>query len=246
MDIIVLKKQLEGVLEMSKTIVALDFSSKEEVVNFLNKFDKPIYVKIGMELTYACGLDIVQTVKEMGHNIFLDLKLHDIPNTVKGGMKNLANLGVDITNVHAAGGIAMMKAAVDGLNEGAKGQKRPMCIAVTQLTSTSKEAMNEELGIPGEVMDCVIRYAKNAKAAGLDGVVCSVHEAKAIHEACGDDFLTVTPGIRLADDSVDDQKRVATPAYAKEQGCDYIVVGRSITKSEDPVKTYELIEGMMA
>ena len=181
----------------------------------------------------------------MGHHIFLDLKLHDIPNTVKGGMKNLANLGVDITNVHCAGGIAMMKAAVEGLELGANGGPRPLCIGVTQLTSTSKEAMNNELGIPGEVMDCVIQYAKNAKAAGLDGVVCSVHEAKAIHEACGDDFLTVTPGIRLASDSKDDQKRVATPDYAKEQGCDYIVVGRSITKAEDPKATYELIEGMM-
>ncbi len=229
---------------MSRTIVALDFSSKEEVVSFLEAFDHPIYVKIGMELTYACGLDVIQTVKKMGHHIFLDLKLHDIPNTVKGGMKNLAGLGVDIVNVHAAGGIAMMKAAMEGLKIGADG-KRPLCIAVTQLTSTSKEAMNEELGIPGEVMDCVIRYAKNAKAAGLDGVVCSVHEAKAIHETCGDDFLTVTPGIRLAEDSKDDQKRVATPAYAKEQGCDYIVVGRSITKSVDPKATYERIEGMM-
>lgn len=231
---------------MSRTIVALDFSSKEEVVNFLKQFNEPIYVKIGMELTYACGLDIVQTVKEMGHHIFLDLKLHDIPNTVKGGMKNLANLGVDIVNVHCAGGIAMMKAAIEGLELAANGSKRPLCIGVTQLTSTSQEAMNEELGIPGEVMDCVIKYAKNAKAAGLDGVVCSVHEAKAIHEACGEDFLTVTPGIRLASDSVDDQKRVATPTLAKERGCDYIVVGRSITKSQDPVKTYEIIEEMMA
>ena len=230
---------------MSKTIVALDFSSKEEVVNFLKQFKEPIYVKIGMELTYAEGLNMVQTVKEMGHHIFLDLKLHDIPNTVKGGMKNLANLGVDITNVHCAGGIAMMKAAVEGLELGANGGPRPLCIGVTQLTSTSKEAMNDELGIPGEVMDCVIKYAKNAKEAGLDGVVCSVHEAKAIHEACGDDFLTVTPGIRLASDSKDDQKRVATPAYALEQGCDYIVVGRSITKSEDPLKTYNEIEATM-
>ena len=230
---------------MSKTIVALDFSSKEEVVNFLKQFDEPIYVKIGMELTYAEGLSMAQTVKEMGHHIFLDLKLHDIPNTVKGGMKNLANLGVDITNVHCAGGIAMMKAAVEGLELGANGGPRPLCIGVTQLTSTSKEAMNNELGIPGDVMDCVIQYAKNAKVAGLDGVVCSVHEAKAIHEACGDDFLTVTPGIRLTSDSKDDQKRVATPDYAKEQGCDYIVVGRSITKAQDPKATYELIEGMM-
>lgn len=245
MVMLLLKKQLEGVLEMSKTIVALDFSSKQEVIDFLKQFDEPVYVKIGMELTYACGLEMVQIVKEMGHHIFLDLKLHDIPNTVKGGMKNLAKLGVDIVNVHCAGGIAMMKAAIDGLNEGAVDGKRPLCIGVTQLTSTSKEAMNEELGIPGEVMDCVIHYAKNAKEAGLDGVVCSVHEAKAIHEACGNDFLTVTPGIRLADDSKDDQKRVATPDYAKEQGCDYIVVGRSITKSADPVETYHIIEEMM-
>ena len=163
----------------------------------------------------------------------------------KGGMKNLAKLGVDMTNVHCSGGIAMMKAAIEGLEEGAKGKKRPLCIGVTQLTSTSKEAMNEELGIPGDVLDCVLHYAKNAKEAGLDGVVCSVHEARAIHEACGEDFLTVTPGIRLASDSVDDQKRVATPSLAKEEGCDYIVVGRSITKSADPEATYTQIEEIM-
>lgn len=230
---------------MNKTIVALDFSTKEEVMNFLKGFNEPIYVKIGMELTYACGLDIVREVRELGHHIFLDLKLHDIPNTVKGGMKNLAKLDVDIVNLHCAGGIAMMKAAIEGLNEGAVNGKRPLCIGVTQLTSTSQEAMNNEQGIPGTVMDSVILYAKNAKAAGLDGVVCSVHEAKAIHEACGDDFLTVTPGIRLASNSVDDQKRVATPAFAKEQGCDHIVVGRSITKSENPQQTYWDIEAMM-
>lgn len=230
---------------MNKTIVALDFSTREEVLNFLKGFNEPIYVKVGMELTYACGLDIVKEIRAMGHHIFLDLKLHDIPNTVKGGMKNLAKMDVDIVNLHCAGGIAMMKAAMEGLNEGAVNGKRPLCIGVTQLTSTSKEAMNEELGIPGEVIDCVIQYAKNAKAAGLDGVVCSVHEAKAIHKACGDDFLTVTPGIRLSSDSKDDQKRVATPAYAKEQGCDHIVVGRSITKSENPQQTYFAIEEMM-
>lgn len=229
----------------NKTIVALDFSTREDVFNFLAKFDEPIYVKIGMELTYAFGLDIVREIRKMGHHIFLDLKLHDIPNTVKQGMKNLAKLDVDIVNLHCAGGIAMMKAAIEGLEEGACGGKRPMCIGVTQLTSTSKEAMNEELGIPGEVIDCVIKYAKNAKEAGLDGVVCSVHEARAIHEACGSDFLTVTPGIRLADDSKDDQKRVATPAFAKEEGCDHIVVGRSITKSADPLKTYQEIEAIM-
>ncbi len=228
-----------------KTIVALDFSTREDLFAFLSKFEEPIYVKIGMELTYAFGLDIISEIRQLGHHIFLDLKLHDIPNTVKQAMKNLARLDVDIVNLHCAGGIAMMKAAIEGLEEGAVDGKRPLCIGVTQLTSTSKEAMNEELGIPGEVIDCVIKYAKNAKAAGLDGVVCSVHEARAIHEACGNDFLTVTPGIRLADDSKDDQKRVATPAFAKEQGCDHIVVGRSITKSADPLETYRRIEAIM-
>ncbi len=231
---------------MSRTIIALDFSNKEEVMNFLKDFKEPVYVKIGMELTYACGLDMVREVKEMGHRIFLDLKLHDIPNTVKGGMKNLAKLGVDIVNCHCAGGIEMMKAAKQGILEGTpEGQEPAKLIGVTILTSTSKEMMNEELGIEGEVIDTVIRYAKNAKAAGLDGVVCSVHEAKAIHEACGADFLTVTPGIRLAGNSVDDQKRVATPSFAKEQGCDMIVVGRSITKAADPYATYCQIEEEM-
>lgn len=231
---------------MSKTIIALDFSNKEEVLNFLKQFDEPVYVKIGMELTYACGLEIVKEVKEMGHNIFLDLKLHDIPNTVKGGMKNLAKLGVDIVNCHCAGGIEMMKAAKQGILEGTPEGKQPAkVIGVTILTSTSKESMNEELGIEGEVIDTVIHYAKNAKEAGLDGVVCSVHEAKAIHEACGNDFLTVTPGIRLAGNSVDDQKRVSTPEVAKEVGCDMIVVGRSITKSENPKETYKQIEEAM-
>lgn len=228
-----------------KTIVALDFSTREDLFAFLSKFEESIYVKIGMELTYAFGLDIISEIRQLGHHIFLDLKLHDIPNTVKQAMKNLARLDVDIVNLHCAGGIAMMKAAIEGLEEGAVDGKRPLCIGVTQLTSTSKEAMNEELGIPGEVIDCVIKYAKNAKAAGLDGVVCSVHEARAIHEACGNDFLTVTPGIRLADDSKDDQKRVATPAFAKERGCDHIVVGRSITKSADPLETYRTIEAIM-
>ena len=230
---------------MSKTIVALDFSRKEDVMNFLDKFKEPVYVKVGMELTYAFGFEMIHEIKKRGHKIFLDLKLHDIPNTVKNGMKNLAKLDVDIVNLHAAGGSAMMKAAIEGLEEGAVHGKRPLCIAVTQLTSTSQEAMNEELLIPGDVKDVVISYAKLAKESGLDGVVCSVHEAKAIHEACGSDFLTVTPGIRLADDSKDDQKRVATPAFAKEQGCDYIVVGRSITKCADPVATYLEIEKTM-
>ena len=228
---------------MSRTIIALDFSSREEVISFLKQFDEPVYVKIGMELTYACGLDIVREVKAMGHKIFLDLKLHDIPNTVKGGMKNLAALGVDIVNCHCGGGIAMMKAAKEGLIAGTpEGKEVPKLIGVTILTSTSREIMNNELGIEGEVLDTVVHYAKNAKEAGLDGVVCSVLEARAIHEACGDDFLTVTPGIRLAGNSVDDQKRVATPEFANEQGCDMIVVGRSITKAENPVETYRMIE----
>ena len=228
---------------MSRTIIALDFSSREEVISFLKQFDEPVYVKIGMELTYACGLDIVKEVKEMGHKIFLDLKLHDIPNTVKGGMKNLAALGVDIVNCHCGGGIAMMKAAMEGLREGTpEGKEVPKLIGVTILTSTSQEAMNEEMGIPGAVLDTVVHYAKNAKEAGLDGVVCSVLEARAIHEACGNDFLTVTPGIRLAGNSKDDQKRVATPEFANEQGCDMIVVGRSITKAQDPAATYRRIE----
>ena len=230
---------------MSRTMVALDFSKKEDVMNFLDKFDKPIYVKVGMELTYAFGFEMIREIKARGHKIFLDLKLHDIPNTVKNGMKNLAKLDVDVVNLHAAGGSAMMKAAMEGLNEGAVNGKRPLCIAVTQLTSTSQEAVNEELLIPGDVKDVVISYAKLAKESGLDGVVCSVHEARAIHEACGADFLTVTPGIRLSSDSKDDQKRVATPQFAKEEGCDYIVVGRSITKSEDPYKTYNEIEAIM-
>lgn len=232
---------------MSRTIIALDFSSRGEVLDFLKKFDEPVYVKIGMELTYACGLDIVREIRSMGHRVFLDLKLHDIPNTVRGGMKNLAALGVDIINCHCSGGIAMMQAAKQGILEGTpEGCEPAKVIGVTILTSTSKEAMNEELGIPGDVIDTVVRYAENAKKAGLDGVVCSVHEALAIHEACGEDFLTVTPGIRLAGGDAHDQKRVATPAYAGQQGCDMIVVGRSITKSADPAETYRRIEKEIA
>lgn len=230
---------------MSKTMVALDFSTRKEVYDFLSKFKEPIYVKIGMELTYAFGFEIIREIKAMGHQIFLDLKLHDIPNTVKQAMKNLAQLEVDVVNLHCSGGSVMMKAAIEGLQEGAIDGKRPLCIGVTQLTSTSQEMMNEELLISGKVEDVVISYATLAKECGLDGVVCSVHEAKAIHQACGEKFLTVTPGIRLSSDSVDDQKRVATPAYAKEQGCDYIVVGRSITTSEDPYETYTMIENIM-
>lgn len=229
---------------MKKTIIALDFPSKEAALEFLKQFDEPVHVKLGMELIYAAGLDLVKDIKAMGHDVFLDLKLHDIPNTVKGGMASLKNLGADMVNCHAAGGKKMMAAGLEGLG-GKNAPNRPLMIAVTQLTSTSQEAMNEEQGIPGPVIDSVVRYAKNAKDAGLDGVVCSVHEVEAIKKACGDDFLCVTPGIRLASDSVDDQKRVATPALAREKGSDFIVVGRSITKAADPVATYNAIEKTM-
>lgn len=229
---------------MSKIIVALDFPDRKTTLDFLDNFKNPIFVKLGMELTYSEGFELINEIKKRGHKIFLDLKLHDIPNTVKNGMKSLAKRNVDIVNLHAAGGVEMMKAAIDGLQEGAKG-KRPLCIAVTQLTSTSKEVMNEELMISGKVEDIVLKYAQNAQKAGLDGVVCSVHEAKAIHNLCGDNFITVTPGIRLSGDNKDDQKRVATPEFAKEQGCDYIVVGRSITKADKPKEIFDYIERIM-
>lgn len=220
-----------------QVIVALDFPNCQSVETFLAQFPEPIYVKIGMELFYSEGIEIVKKIKSMGHAIFLDLKLHDIPNTVKGGMQSLANLGVDMVNVHAAGGIEMMKAAMEGLKAGSTGSI-PKCIAVTQLTSTSQTMMETELLIEKPLARVVEIYAQNAKKAGLDGVVCSVHEAQSVHNTCGSNFFTVTPGIRLASDDEDDQKRVATPSYAKEQGCDFIVVGRSITKSDHPYQTY--------
>ncbi len=228
-----------------KTIIALDFSTKEEVLGFLDGFKEPVYVKMGMELVYSTGFSLITEIKKRGHKIFLDLKLHDIPNTVKKAMKNLAGLDVDIVNLHAAGGVKMMEAAIEGLNEGAVNGKRPLCIAVTQLTSTSKEAMNNELLIPGEVEDVCLHYAKLAKKAGLDGVVCSPRESLRIHEELGDDFLTVTPGIRLEGNSKDDQVRIATPSYAKSQKCSLIVVGRAITKAENPYETYKEIEKIM-
>lgn len=238
---------------MTKTIVALDFSSRKKALEFLDQFDQNIFVKLGMEIIYSEGFDLIDEIKKRGHKIFLDLKLHDIPNTVSSAMKVLAKKGVDIVNVHAAGGLKMMEAAVRGLEEGfieykasnPKAINRPLCIAVTQLTSTSQGMMNDELLIQGDLQEAVLAYAKNAKKAGLDGVVCSVHEVEEIHKLCGQDFLTVTPGIRLADDSKDDQKRVSTPQLAKEQGADYIVVGRSITKSKDPIETYAKIEEIM-
>ena len=225
---------------MSKrdVIIACDFSSKEQTLNFLDKFTgrKP-FVKIGMELFYAEGPEIVRTIKERGHRIFLDLKLHDIPNTVKKAMSVLRNLDVDMTNVHAAGTIDMMKAAIEGLTR--EDGTRPLLIAVTQLTSTSEERMQKELLIGASINDTIVKYAENAKAAGLDGVVCSPLEAAMVKEACGVEFMTVTPGVRFADGDVGDQVRVTTPERAKEIGSDFIVVGRPITAADDPVVAYE-------
>lgn len=223
----------------SRICIALDFQTKEEVIEFLDRFeDEKLYVKVGMELFYGEGIEMLQLIKQRGHKIFLDLKLHDIPNTVKSAMKQLAKLDVDIVNVHASGSIAMMKAALEGLEEGKKGDKRPLCIAVTCLTSLDQEVLDNELLIHENLEDVVLKWAENAKAAGLDGVVCSPLESKVIHEHLGEEFLTVTPGIRLASDSVNDQKRVTTPTMAKELTSSYIVVGRTITRAENPVETY--------
>lgn len=225
---------------MSKrdVIIACDFSSKEQTLNFLDKFTgrKP-FVKIGMELFYAEGPEIVRTIKERGHRIFLDLKLHDIPNTVKKAMSVLRNLDVDMTNVHAAGTVDMMKAAIEGLTR--EDGTRPLLIAVTQLTSTSEERMQKELLIGASINDTIVKYAENAKAAGLDGVVCSPLEAAMVKEACGKEFMTVTPGVRFADGDIGDQVRVTTPERAREIGSDFIVVGRPITAADDPVAAYE-------
>ena len=219
-------------------IIACDFASAEETYRFLDRFGgvRP-YVKIGMELYYAEGPQIVRELKRRGHKIFLDLKLNDIPNTVKKAMAVLSRLEVDMCNLHAAGTIAMMEAAVEGLTR-ADGT-RPILLAVTQLTSTSEERMHEDLLIEGRIGDVVVHYAENAKRAGLDGVVCSPLEAGMVKEACGIDFLTVTPGIRFADGAVGDQVRVTTPARAREIGTDFIVVGRPITAAEDPLAAYE-------
>ena len=225
---------------MSKrdVIIACDFSSKEQTLNFLDKFTgrKP-FVKIGMELFYAEGPEIVRTIKARGHRIFLDLKLHDIPNTVKKAMSVLRSLDVDMTNVHAAGTVDMMKAAVEGLTR--EDGTRPLLIAVTQLTSTSEERMQKELLIGASINDTIVKYAENAKLAGLDGVVCSPLEAAMVKDACGKEFMTVTPGVRFADGEVGDQVRVTTPERAKEIGSDFIVVGRPITAADDPVAAYE-------
>jgi len=218
-------------------IVALDYPSAAEMFAFLDRFEeeKP-FVKVGMELYYAEGPEIVREIKRRGHKIFLDLKLHDIPNTVKKAMAVLSRLDVDMTNLHAAGTIDMMKAALEGLTR--PDGTRPLLIAVTQLTSTSEDRMRNELLINATMPETVAKYAHNALEAGLDGVVCSPLEASIVKEACGSDFCTVTPGIRFADSAADDQRRITTPAKAKEIGSDYIVVGRPITAAEDPVAAY--------
>ena len=219
-------------------IIACDFSSKQEVLDFLSRFtDEKPFVKIGMELFYAAGPEIVKEIKARGHKIFLDLKLHDIPNTVMKAMKVLSSLDVDMCNLHAAGTIAMMEAAVKGLTR--EDGTRPILIAVTQLTSTGEERMKEELLINESIDKVVMHYALNAKKAGLDGVVCSPLEAEKVHGVCGNDFVTVTPGVRFADGDVGDQVRVTTPAKAREIGSDYIVVGRPITQADDPVAAYK-------
>lgn len=219
-------------------IIACDFNSAEETFAFLDKFTgKKPFVKIGMELFYAEGPQIVREIKKRGHKIFLDLKLHDIPNTVMKAMKVLSSLDIDMVNIHAAGTIAMMEAALTGLTR--EDGTRPLLIAVTQLTSTSEDRMQSELLINSSLEKTVMHYAENAKKAGLDGVVCSPMESEAVHNVCGNDFVTVTPGIRFADSAKDDQIRITTPAKAKEIGSDYIVVGRPITQADDPVKAYE-------
>ena len=219
-------------------IIACDFDSAEKVFAFLDKFtDKKPFVKIGMELYYAEGPSIVKDIKRRGHKIFLDLKLHDIPNTVKKSMAVLSRLDVDMTNLHAAGTKRMMEAAIEGLTR--PDGTRPMLIAVTQLTSTDQESMENDLLIKEPIADVVMHYASCAKDSGLDGVVCSPLEAEKVHTSCGKDFITVTPGVRFADGDIGDQKRVMTPAEAKKIGSDYIVVGRPITAAEDPVAAYE-------
>lgn len=221
-------------------IIALDFSTAKETMEFLGGFtDVHPFVKIGMELFYAEGPSVVRQLKEKGHKIFLDLKLHDIPNTVRKSMAVLAGLGVDVCNLHAAGTTNMMRAAIDGLTEGSVNGQRPLLVAVTQLTSTSEATMREELLIQATMEETVRHYAQNARTAGLDGVVCSPLEAGIVKAACGNSFLTITPGIRFADSAADDQTRITTPSRAREIGTDYIVVGRPITQAADPIAAYQ-------
>ncbi|MCH1623844.1 orotidine-5'-phosphate decarboxylase [Fredinandcohnia quinoae] len=227
-------------------IVALDFPNLLDTKKFLEQFgDEPIFVKVGMELFYQEGPAVISYLKEQGHSIFLDLKLHDIPNTVKSAMRRLASLGVDIVNVHAAGGTKMMESALEGLEAGApSGKKRPVCIGVTQLTSTSEEVMRNEIWINQSLDEVVVYYAKLASASGLDGVVCSSLEVPFIHKACGEDFVTVTPGIRLPNDESSDQTRIVTPEKARELGSTAIVVGRSITRANEPLQIYQQIKAL--
>ena len=220
-------------------IIACDFSDRRTTLDFLDRFpagQKP-FVKIGMELFYAEGPAIVRDIKARSHRIFLDLKLHDIPNTVRKAMKVLSGLDVDMVNVHAAGTVAMMQAALEGLTR--PDGSRPLLVAVTQLTSTSEEVMQQELLIGASINDTIVQYARNAQAAGLDGVVCSPLEAGMVKQACGPQFFTVTPGIRFASSTADDQVRITTPARAREIGTDFIVVGRPITAADDPVAAYQ-------
>lgn len=224
-----------------KIILALDVPSKDEMLALLAKINAPgCYVKVGMELYYQEGADIVRALKASGYHVFLDLKLHDIPNTVRRAMRGLARLGADMVNVHAAGGSVMMRAAAEGLAEGAVG-KRPICLAVTQLTSTSQEMLESEVLIQQPIVDVIQSYASLAARTGMDGVVCSAWEAAAIKRATSPQFLAVTPGIRLAKDAAGDQKRVATPGRARTLGSDYIVVGRSITAAADPAAAYRQV-----
>lgn len=220
-------------------IIACDFATPEATIEFLDKFkDEKPFIKIGMELFYAGGPEIVKELRRRGHKIFLDLKLHDIPNTVRKAMKVLSRLDVDMVNVHASGTVEMMRAALEGLKEGRSEGARPLIIAVTQLTSTSEDALHSQLLINETMNDTIIKYAQNAREAGLDGVVCSPLEAAIVKEACGKEFLAVTPGIRYPDAAKDDQSRITSPARAREIGSDFIVVGRPITAAEDPVAAY--------
>lgn len=226
-----------------KPIIALDFSSKEAVIEFLDKFSEPLFVKVGMELYYQEGPEIVRLIKERGHQIFLDLKLHDIPNTVYKAMKGLAKLNVDMTNCHAAGGSEMMKAALKGLEDGSENGRKTQLIAVTQLTSISQEMMEREQGILEPLEKSVLRYAKSAYECGLDGVVCSALEANLIKSETNESFIRVTPGIRLSDGLKDDQVRIATPSNARQLGSSQMVVGRAITDALNPQKAYlEIVE----
>ena len=231
-------------MSKSPIIIALDYSKEHQVWELLNKFDhEKLFVKVGMELYYSCGNSLLEKLKDKGHHIFLDLKLHDIPNTVAKAMQSLACLDVDLVNVHAAGGRLMMERAMEGLDKGTSaGKERPSCIAVTQLTSTSEEVMQQQLKINGKIEDVVVHYANIAKESGLDGVVSSPLEVPLVKEVCGSSFLAVTPGIRLVGDSADDQKRITTPAEARTLGSDFIVVGRSITASANPNEALNTIK----